>query len=204
MGEARAPGSRRLSRAGLTSAQLPSRPRDAGQAGPLRGCGASGFYTCGYQACLQRGLQLSLRPSRGLQPGTGGPQGLRGTWHIHTGLSRLTIGRAWGGGGENGQSFCCTKVAQRSPACWHHGGEGPRRSWRWLAGPAGATRRAGRPNVREDSGRHLTGGLLWSAARPAAVLSLGPCKGLARERRGGRGGPSQARMALPGTGSRAV
>lgn len=82
-------------RAGLTSAQLPSRTQEAGQAGLLRGCGASSFYTCSHQACLQLGLQLSLHPSRGLQPGTGGPQGLPGTWHVHTGLGRPTISSAW-------------------------------------------------------------------------------------------------------------
>lgn len=94
-GEARAPGSRRLSlsRAHLCPAALED--RESGQAGLLRRCRASGFYTCSHQACLQLGLQLSLRLSRGLRPGTGGPQGLPGTWHVHTGLGRLTIGSAW-------------------------------------------------------------------------------------------------------------
>lgn len=34
-------------------------------------------------------------PSRALQPGAGLPQGLVGTWHVHPGLGRLTVGRAW-------------------------------------------------------------------------------------------------------------
>lgn len=96
--------------AGLTSAWLPSRvPGRQVGLGVLRACGGPRFYTCSHWAYLQLGCTCPPRPcpSWALRPGTWGPQGLAGTWHVHAGPGRLTVRsarppQAQGRGGESG------------------------------------------------------------------------------------------------------
>lgn len=86
-------------------------------------------------------------PSRALQPGTGLPQGLAGTWHIHARQGRLTVSSAGlpeprvGVGGADspgGQGSFCLLIRSH-PARWPYRVRGICWAGRGLAGPARVT-----------------------------------------------------------------
>lgn len=56
---------------------------EAGQAGVLRVCGGSSFYTRSCSTCSQLRAAPVPQPLPALHPGSGCPQGLAGTWYIH-------------------------------------------------------------------------------------------------------------------------